>query len=160
MRSIFIMLAITAICESAAARTITVSNDAQAEYRHIDQAIAEATSGDTIVVDEGQYGRGLIQIDKPLTLLGAGPEKTRRHSPAAVFAILAEDVLIEGFYLSGNSHGRRLATTVDCMDGSATLRNDIIDGSHYAVGAVSDARLQINFCNRSHPSEMPIIHCL
>lgn len=74
------------------------------DYPTIQQAIGAASSGDIIVVSEGFYSEGEIEIYKPLTLIADGEvvvDGEWVYTPwdpgQAVFLVTANNVTIEGF---------------------------------------------------------------
>ena len=142
MRIIIYLLVLTAFWQSASAETILVSEDLASDP--LIDAIEAAAAGDTIRVAAGEYTAG-ISIEKPLTLIGAGADRTRVYAPFGVFSIKAIGVTIEGFHLSGNLHGRSLTTSVSCHSCSATLRHNIIDGDHFAVSVLGNSKLRVNY---------------
>ena len=73
MRKIIYVLVLIVLWVPAAAETILVSED-------LIDAIEAAAAGDTIRVAAGEYTAG-ISIDKPLTLIGAGADRTRISGP-------------------------------------------------------------------------------
>ena len=138
MRKIIYVLVLIVLWEPAAAETILVSED-------LIDAIEAATAGDTIRVAAGEYTAG-ISIEKPLTLIGAGADRTSISDPVGgVLGVMTEGVTIEGFHLSG-CHDRRVGcSAVACIDCSATLRHNIISGGQSAVWILGDSRVTINY---------------
>jgi len=62
--------------EEGAARTITVDDDGEGDYVTIQDAVDNATAGDTIRVWEGNY-TGTVEVNKTLRIIGNGTERTR-----------------------------------------------------------------------------------
>ena len=148
MRGIILFLALTALWQPAEAETITVSEEDETGAGPLGalwDAIEAAAPGDTIRVAAGGFFGGGIGIVKPLTLIGAGANRTRVFAPNEVFNIMAEGVTIEGFHLLSNLHGRSLTTSVGCNNCSATLKHNIIDGGHFAVSVLGPSRLILNY---------------
>ena len=115
--------------QPAAAETILVSEDSTSDT--LIEAIEAAAAGDTIRVAAGEYTAAGITIDKPLTLIGAGADRTQVYdlfgAPSGeVHVIDAEEATIEGFHLSGCNTKRIGCSAVACIDCSATLRHNII----------------------------------
>ena len=138
---------LTALYQPALAETILVSEDFASDP--LIDAIEAAAPGDTIRVAAGEYTAG-ISIEKPLTLIGAGADRTRVYdlfgAPSGeVFGIEVEEVTIEGFHLSGCNTKRIGCSAVACLDCSATLRHNIISGGQSAVWILGDSRLTINY---------------
>ena len=64
MRNLVAALICLVLAASSPARTITVDNDAPADFTTIQAAIDDANDGDTIVVADGIYtGQGNININ-------------------------------------------------------------------------------------------------
>ena len=143
MRIIIYLLVLTAFWQSASAETILVSEDLASDP--LIDAIEAAAAGDTIRVAAGEYTAG-ISIEKPLTLIGAGADRTLISGPVGgVLGVMTEGVIIEGFHLSG-CHDRRVGcSAISCIDCSATLRHNIIDGGQSSVWILGDSRLTINY---------------
>ncbi len=85
---------------AALAATYSVPGD----YMTIRAAIANASSGDTIVVEGGSYGEHVI-IDKGLTLLGRDAGNGRPTIDTMGVEISANDAVIQGFRVSGAATG-------------------------------------------------------
>lgn len=78
--------------------TITVDDDGGADYTNIQNAIDNATDGDTIEVRDGTYF-GNIVVDKPLTLSGTNTERTiiSGDGKDSTLKLLANHTLLHGF---------------------------------------------------------------
>ena len=65
----------------AAAQTVRVAADGSGDYETLVEAIEEVGPGSTIFLAAGTYELRLLplKIDKPLTLIGAGRDTTRRR---------------------------------------------------------------------------------
>ena len=68
--SIFVVC-IVLVTDTGTGRTITVDDDGNAEYLSIEDALKNATDGDTIRVWEGEY-QGNIHITTSVRLIGNG----------------------------------------------------------------------------------------
>jgi len=66
---------LSAICSTASAATVCVSQSGACPYTKIADAVNAAASGDTIQVRAGIYNES-ITITKPVTLVGAGRDRT------------------------------------------------------------------------------------
>jgi nitrous oxidase accessory protein NosD len=85
--------------------TVCPQGPPQCDFSSIQEAIDAARPGDMITVGPGTYEENLV-IEKPLTLRGAGPDRTTVVGhivdwPSAVISIRAESVRVEGFTITG-----------------------------------------------------------
>ncbi|WMW24959.1 NosD domain-containing protein [Methanolobus sediminis] len=98
----FIFLTITIGTTSAV--TITVDDDGGADYTSIQDAVNNATKGDTILVYPGMYYENVV-VDKQLNITSTdGASVTHVIAASAfdhVFYITADGVTINGFNVSG-----------------------------------------------------------
>jgi len=67
----------------------------------IGEALAAAAPGDVVVVHPGEY-RERVVIDKPVSLVGQGEPHIRGDGSGDVVLILADDVEVRGFRISGS----------------------------------------------------------
>ena len=118
--------------KASSQRTIVVPDD----FSTIQDAINNASSGDTVLVREGNYNTGLayvsplsegnLYIDKPLKLIGQDSQTTIINTKTRItygsgLLIKANDVTVSGFTIKGD----RNVISVD--DGSATISYNIIE---------------------------------
>ena len=115
--------------------TLPVRNLTQDQYYPtISSAVAAANAGDVISVASGTYSEGNITLDKSLTLLGAnagahpeydarGPESTL----TGTFILSADDIVIDGFAITGSAYAVRAASGGSIHNGIAIRNNDIFD---------------------------------
>src|SRR5690606_18571371 len=97
---------IVATISCAEAVTITVDDDIEgANYKSIQDAVDNATNGDTVLVYPGNYTEN-VYVNKELTItsLSENPVDTIIHAANSednVFNIIADNVTISGFGISG-----------------------------------------------------------
>jgi len=84
--------------------TWTVDDDGPADFPTIQEAIEAAGSGDTIMVMEGVYAEGQIDIVKSLTLSANGTVVVDGLRDFSVFHVEAASVTISGFHITNGSH--------------------------------------------------------
>ena len=80
--------------------------NASKAFDSIQQAIDNASDGDTIIVYNGEYCESIV-INKSLTIQGENMNTTiieGNHSASYVIKIIADNVSIEGFSIIGPSH--------------------------------------------------------
>ena len=95
------------VTQNASAATLTVDDDGDAEYTKIQDAIDNATAGDTIRVWEGTYEENVV-IDKMVNLIGNGSEDTIIDGRGNGSAIKTSsyDVTVSRFYVTGSGSNR------------------------------------------------------
>lgn len=80
MKKTITLFALAAICATANAKVLTVSNNANSpgQYTDLQVAITAAANNDTLYVHGSPISYGEVYISKPLTIIGAGalPDKT------------------------------------------------------------------------------------
>lgn len=74
MKKTLLMVAFAAVCSMAQAKILRVNNTtgSGAPYTKVDDAVADAVAGDTIMLDGAKASYGNITINKKLVLLGPG----------------------------------------------------------------------------------------
>lgn len=106
-----LMFAITVT--QAGAGTITVDKNGGGNYSSIQEAIDNAQNGDIILVNPGVYQEN-VAVDKELTILSnsisSGAQNNRVYvigidPEGQVFSVNANNVTINGFYVSGGYYG-------------------------------------------------------
>lgn len=108
-------------CNVVLGRTIPVSDPRVPNA--IRSAIANARSGDTIVLFPGHYHETDIPINKPLTILGKGKPIVDGQNKNEIFVVNSDDVQIEGLHV---------------MNGGYSSYNDIA-----AIRVVNASRVRI-----------------
>ena len=84
--------------------TWTVDDDGPADFHTIQAAINAASSGDTIIVSEGMYVEGHIEVYKSLTILANGTAIVDGLGDFFVLQITAHQVTISGFTVINGLH--------------------------------------------------------
>jgi len=89
--------------QNVSAATLTVDDDGEAEYTTIQEAIDNATEGDTIRVWEGIYYENVL-VNETMSLVGNGSEETTIDGGGNddVVKISADWVNISGFMVTGS----------------------------------------------------------
>lgn len=87
------------------AATLTVDDDGSAEYTSIQDAIDNATNGDTISVWEGTYSENVV-VDKSVSLVGNGSEVTTIDGGGSgdVVKITVNRCNVSGFRVTGGDN--------------------------------------------------------
>ncbi|MCK4613222.1 MAG: right-handed parallel beta-helix repeat-containing protein, partial [Thermoplasmata archaeon] len=94
---------------TTAAETITVDDDGPANYSKIQDAINNATEGDTILVKEGTYHENVI-VNKTVSLIGNGSANTTIDGGGKgdIVKITADWVNVSGFRVINGSAGIKM----------------------------------------------------
>jgi len=116
--------------------TWTVDNDGSADFTTIQEAINNATAGDTILVNKGTYYEH-VTVNKTISLIGNDTDQTIVNGgrTASVITITADNVNIRGFTVmnSGfgpNDHG----ITIDRSSGTHISGNKILNNGNGGIG--------------------------
>jgi len=88
-------------------KTITVDDDGEADYSIIQDAIDNASKGDTIRVFEGVYNENII-INKSLSIVGNGSKVTEINDAnnKSVVMITTDWVNITGFLITDKDNSK------------------------------------------------------
>ena len=154
---IFTCLLLAIPCQ---ARTITVDDDAPADFNNIQSAIDDANNGDVIIVAPGEY-----IINEPITYRGKnitlkseeGPEKTivrinpidRYHASVFIFENGEDrEAVLEGFTITGGKGylSSPFGTVklwgggIYCQESSPTIKNSIIKENKGEGGGIACLR--------------------
>ena len=118
------------LVQEGAGKTITVDDDGGADYEKIQWAIENATEGDTIQVAEGTYYENVL-VNKTLTLVGAGPEKTTidASGDGDVVSITVDWCNVSGFKMTGSGNwdvaGLKIESHHNQIDNINSSDNDV-----------------------------------
>lgn len=104
------------------------------DYSQIQQAIDQASAGDTIYVASGTYPENLL-ITKPLRLIGEGPDKTVIAKTGVVISVrYTSNVEIRGFSVQNGTYGIFL-----WYSSGIKLRNNDISNNRWNFGVWGDS---------------------
>jgi nitrous oxidase accessory protein len=92
------MLAVVTAC-TLAARTVSIA--ASGDVRTLQDAVRQASAGDTIQVGPGIYS-GNITLDKPLALIGTGRPVLHGAGSGSVITVIAPGCTIRGFRIENS----------------------------------------------------------
>jgi parallel beta-helix repeat protein len=114
-------------------KTIDVPKD----YPTIQDAINNASDGDTVFVEKGTYNED-IEINKTVSLLGEDPDLTIINGAVSTYAVrvTADGVSIEGFTIS--AHNATVSSVILYSAGNK-LENDRIENGYYGLVLSSSA---------------------
>jgi len=107
-----------------------------ADYRHIQNAIDNATIGDTIEVQSGIY-RERLQIAKAINLIGVntgnGQPVVNGSGSGSVFTLIANGTKIEGFNITGSGHCGCGNAGIQVISGGNLVRGNIFYKNKYGI---------------------------
>ncbi len=86
----------------AGAMTITVNTSGSGDYSRIQDAIDNASSGDTILVYSGTYYEN-VNVSKQLTLRGIGNPVVDAGGSGSAITLAADGITLEGFTATGSN---------------------------------------------------------
>lgn len=115
---------------TVSANIITVDDDGEADYQTIQEAIDNASTGDTIRVFDGTYNQS-IQINTTIHLIGNGSERTRMQdwNSVTIIQVHADNVSISGLNITGT---RRWTTALFLSGNHVTISENMIQ-SHIGI---------------------------
>lgn len=127
-RILFLFLPIFAF-----SKTLKVGKNEQ--YRSIQQAVAAAQSGDSILVENGIYKEGTINIEKPLSLIGIGRPVIDGEMKGEIITIYSDSVLIKGFKLinSGRDEIKSIAAIHIYSSSNSVIEQNIIENNYFGI---------------------------
>jgi len=126
---VFILIS---LCISSA-KTIYVDDDGynfrDANFTSIQEAVAYAEDGDTIIVYSGTYSP--IQIEKKLILRGTGETRPviTAEGKASAVTVKSDDVIIENFYITDSGSWPEAGVKITSKNN--TVSNNIISSNGY-----------------------------
>jgi nitrous oxidase accessory protein len=104
--------------------TITVPDD----YLKIQDAVAAANSGDTIVVKAGTYYEEWVSIDKQVSLVGDNQKSVVYYNTAVGFIVTANSAHISGFTIASSEAMQGYAISISNSTG-CVVENNRIEGN-------------------------------
>ncbi len=136
-------------CDSAEAKTLTVDDDGGADYTNIQDAIDNATKGDTVRVYDGLYEEDVV-VDKTIDLIGNGTETTTIDGSGwgDVVQIAANWVNTSGFSVTGS--GAYPDAGIKIVSNFNTVVNNSCSGNAVGIGLDHDSAgntLARNICS-------------
>ena len=127
-----IMMLVLLLAGEAWAATITVDDSGGAMYTRIQDAIDNATAGDTIMVYSGTYYEN-VNVTKQLTLkgvnTGSGKPVVNTSAWGPTILLSADNITLDGFALF-NSMGDMILVK---SDQNNIINNTMISGSQFGI---------------------------
>lgn len=114
MKKTIILIALAAICATANAKVLTVSNNANSpgQYSDLQVAITAAANNDTLYVHGSPISYGNATITKPLTIIGAGVLPNKSPSISTVINYMSLDY---GTYTSSGSGSKIFGCDINSL---------------------------------------------
>ncbi len=145
----FLVLSVLWLTIDGSGKTITVDDDDDsADHMNIQDAIDNATEGDTIRVWEGTYN-GDVVVNRSINLVGNGSEQTTIDGSGSgdVVKITADRVNMSGFTVtgSGNFHSGILI-----VSNNNTITNNTSNSNKYSgirLAFTGNTTITNNICN-------------
>jgi len=144
---------ISLFCVSASSKTIHVDAAGDGDYENIQNAIDNATDGDTIIVNYGTY-YGYIEIDKSISLIG---EPLSGNKPIisinqydsnkdAIITLNSDNLIIDGFEIQCQLRKYIHETGIEGVTSHTTISNNEIYSGYYGI-KISDTDYAISYEN-------------
>ncbi|EGV44016.2 nitrous oxide reductase family maturation protein NosD [Bizionia argentinensis JUB59] len=93
----YILFFLTALMSIPSAWSNTITVCASCPIKTIQEAIQQASEGDTILVKKGIYKEANLKIDKSITLIGEGLPTIDGEAKGEIITIEADNVTLDGF---------------------------------------------------------------
>jgi len=117
-----ILLIFLTMCD-ASAETITVNASVGEDYSRIQDAIDNASTGDTILVDRGTYYEN-VNVTKQLIMRGIGMPVVDARGSGSAITLSADGIRLEGFTATGV--GAYLEAGIKITSNNNTLIGNIV----------------------------------
>lgn len=134
MRTLFCIF-ITALtcCYQTAFARVVVASPGQGQPLH--EALRKCNSGDTMLIESGNYAEGNLDLTFPITVIGKGLPTLSGQNKYEVISVHSDHVFIEGLKLinSGYSDLEDLAAVRIYGNKFVTVRNNILENNFFGV---------------------------
>ena len=145
-----VTVAFNPVSASSEPNTITVPDD----YVRIQDAVAAANSGDTIIVKAGTYNEEWVAIDKQVSLVGDNQKSVVYYNTAVGFIVTADGAHISGFTITSNvaaeGYGISITSSNDCVVENNLIEDNLVGVS--VTGSSSGNTVSGNTLNRNERS--------
>lgn len=131
----FLLLILILIISSVDAATITVGSS-EGDYRQIQDAINNATSGDIIEVHSGTYIERL-RVNKAITLIGLdtglGIPVVDANGSSSALTLSANGTVVQGFNFTGSGHCGCGSAGIQLTSSNNTVVNNVLYKNKYGI---------------------------
>lgn len=138
-----ILALILLLVGSADAATLTVNASGGADYTRIQDAIGNASEGDTILVYSGTYYENVI-VNRQLILrgsdIGSSMPVVDAHGAGNAITITANGVVLDGF----NAHNSSSNTGIEVVSSNNVISNNNASNNYYGLHLVSGGNILTN----------------
>jgi len=125
--------------------TITVDDDGGADYAKIQEAVYNASNGDTIIVQPGHYIEHVV-VNRAVTIIGSGSSNTiiERDEGSEVIRIQVDGVSISGFTITNGPNRYHNGIQLFYADDTVIFNNNITSNNHGIASAYSTNNMIAN----------------
>ena len=128
-----VALALQAIAGSAAAATIYVDGAGPGNYTNIQDAVDDAVSGDTIIVNPGTYNEEITIAVPDLTLVSSSQYNAVIEATGNAFNLNANNITVKNFNIIGSGSSSGYSGIAD-SSASCTIQNNKISNFNPGIG--------------------------
>ncbi|MFZ3167642.1 MAG: NosD domain-containing protein [Candidatus Methanoperedens sp.] len=133
LRKAFGILAlILSLIGSAGAATWTVDDSGGADYMRIQDAIDNASAGDTILVYSGTYYEN-VNVSKKLTLLGIGKPVVDARGIGSAVTLSMDGTTLDGFNVRNGSLNTKLVAGIFVISNNNMIKNNNVLNNAYGI---------------------------
>jgi parallel beta-helix repeat protein len=140
---------------------LTVDANKPADFTTIQEAINNASPGDAVVVSEGTYAEGQINVTKSLILLANGTATLNGLGEKSGIYVTADNVAIDGFNIT-NVNANYWRIKADNAKDVIIMENNVADNSGYGGIFLSNCKeclLRYNNASQSGASGIELHAC-
>ncbi len=137
------VLAILLLAGGAGAATLTVDDSGGANYTRIQDAIDNASNGDTVLVYSGTYYEN-VNVKKHLTMRGIGMPVVDARGSGSAIRLAADGIVLEGFAATGSGFYQEAGIKVNSNNNTLSGNNASNDSNGIHLDSSSNNTLSGN----------------
>ena len=105
------------------------------KFKTIQSAVASSQSGDSILVESGQYKEGNINITKPLTIIGIGRPVLDGEMKYEILSFRANHIVLKGFKIinSGEDEVENIGAIRLYNSQYTTIEDNIFENNYFGI---------------------------